>query len=95
MLPAKFAKTKVFPIPDDIIFWFGDNWIEEKCKGHTDFVEASCIFHNVSVSSNEENKKTNNSLYWIARGDAFAFERHTGIDTSVLRGVILKRLGMR
>lgn len=95
MLPARHAKQNVFPIPKDIIFWFGDNWVEEKCKPHIKFVEESTIFHNLSVASNEENKKTNNSLYWIARGDAFAFEHHTGIDTSRLRDVIAGRLGIK
>lgn len=92
MLPTAHAKKNVFPIPKDIIFWFGDNWIEEQCKPKIKFIKQSTIFHNLSVASNEENKKTNNSLYWIARGDAFAFEKHTGIDTSRIRDVIAARL---
>lgn len=92
MLPAKFAKEQVFPIPSDIVFWFGDNWIEEKCKPHIKFIKESVIFHNLSVSSNAENKKSSNILYWIARGDAFAFEKHTGIDTSRIRNMLAARI---
>jgi GT2 family glycosyltransferase len=72
------------PIPSDLKMWFNDFWlawqVTEVNKKKSVFVPEAVVHHYGSKSSEELDLKTK-MLWWIIRGDAYAFTNMTGIDT--------------
>jgi glycosyltransferase involved in cell wall biosynthesis len=87
--------NKIFPIPSDLLMWFGDNYIAKKAKeiGECVWVEKAGVHHAGSRSSIELNKQQD-ILNWIIRGDAYAYALLTGEDVWHWIDVTQKRLGL-
>ena len=75
---------QLFPIPENLVMWFGDYWLAwkviEKLKKKTVFVPGSVV-HDLGSKSSKDLQKGTGLLWWIIRGDCFEFTRLTGINT--------------
>lgn len=88
------AMRKIFPIPQDLLIWFGDNWIVrqvEKNMKKSVFVPESVIHHYGSRSSTQFQNE-HGTMYWICRGDAYAYQCVTGEDNRRWIDEVMARL---
>lgn len=84
----------IFPIPEEMLIWFGDNWICRqflRAGKKSVFVPESVIHHYGSQSSTQFQNE-HGTFNWICRGDAYAYQLLTGEDTSHWRNVIMERM---
>lgn len=91
------ATDHIFPLPYQLVHWFGDYWIAEKihrAKMKTAWLPEVVIHHFGSVSTLLEEAE-HKMIWWVIRGDCYAFQALTGIDTSYWVGVIESRLGIK
>lgn len=74
-------QNKMFPIPADLKMWFGDSWIARQVvqvhKKQSVFVPEAVIHHFGSKSSSELQDQQK-ILWWIIRGDIYAYRSLTG-----------------
>ena len=80
---SRTSTNKLFPIPKELVMWFGDYWLAWKCEqlGKLSvFCSDAVIYHMGSKSSQVFDNDTG-LLWWINRGDALQFQLMTGVDT--------------
>ncbi len=67
--------------PEELKFWFSDTWLAWKVTKQLGkksvFVPEAVIYHATSKSTDELEAKTN-LVWWIVRGDAYAYHKMTG-----------------
>lgn len=93
---SREAADSIFPLPYQLVHWFGDYWIAEAIHSagkKSVWLEDVVIHHFGSVSTILEEAE-HKMIWWVIRGDCYAFQALTGIDTSYWLGVIESRLGI-
>ena len=91
------ATDAIFPLPYQLVHWFGDYWIAEAIhKAHMKsvWVKDVVIHHFGSVSTILEEAE-HKMIWWVIRGDCYAFSKLTGINTDYWVKVIESRLGIQ